>query len=351
MKTLLTMMLLLAVCAAQQNNSLLKRQSMDNYQSTRNARLLDNLNEEMQYNQPYIQGGVPQTGGEQNARSYMMNDSTLVLNANVLHNVMAEQYVAIFALVQVGPDLPTTNGLMAGRIAAFRAGLSKLGIGPDQVFVDMIGIEPKFETTIERKLFSKSAVEVPAGFELAQNVHVLYHSDSLLGKIVNAAVDAEIYDLVKVDYAVQNIDSVYSQMRKSCVEVLQEKRKTFEKLGVDLDTTYIILAQDNFGSHYPIDRYLDYLAYSRTSLDVLKGKTELKAERNRTQFYHRLSYNGYDRVDRATLLAPAVQFTYSMQVKYVIRKRTFGSGAVRTMPMGIKVEDGVKVIVPASQVR
>ncbi|MBX3102229.1 MAG: hypothetical protein KF690_06960, partial [Bacteroidetes bacterium] len=197
----------------QQAGSMLKRQSSESYQSSRNAQILQNENEQARDAAPY--GGAYPDNKPANRReilpaggqSYYINDTTMIVNARVLLNVPADAYTAVFALVQVGQDLPTADNLMNARIETFRKELLKLGIPAENVFVDMIGIEPKFETTVEKKLFSKNAVETPAGFELAKNVHVMYLTDDMLGKIVTAAVAAEIYDLVKVDYFVNNLDS------------------------------------------------------------------------------------------------------------------------------------------------
>lgn len=348
---------------AQQPNSMLKRQASDNYQSNRNDQL---LREEADRKvaapaaagylqaKPHQAAEAHRAGGT-GSKSYYLNDTTMMVSAQVLLNVPADAYTAVFALVQVGQDLPTADNLMAARIENFKRELAKLGIPAENVFVDMIAIEPKFETTVEKRLFSKNAVETPAGFELAKNVHVMFSTEDLLGKIVSAAVAAEIYDLVKVDYFVNDLEGHYSKMRKDCVKLIMDKKAAYSQLGVDFDTTYTVVVEDDFASYYPIDRYMDYLAYSRTSLDALRGKTVASAERNRTQFYHKLSYNGYDKVGNASVLIPPIQLTYSMQAKYVLRRNRLDARARAAtppvQPVGIKVEDGVKVVVPSSMVR
>jgi len=55
------------------------------------------------------------------------------------------------------------------------------------------------------------------------------------------------------------------------------------------------------------------------------------------------------------VLIPPIQLTYSMQAKYVLRRNRLDarpkSATPTVQPIGIKVEDGVKVVVPSSMVR
>jgi hypothetical protein len=59
---------------------------------------------------------------------YIMNDSTLVINAKLLFNIRPTEQVAIFSLVQSGKTLDNCHELMNSRLNGFLNGLTQMGI-------------------------------------------------------------------------------------------------------------------------------------------------------------------------------------------------------------------------------
>jgi uncharacterized protein YggE len=286
------------------------------------------------------------------AGSFVHNDSVFTLVAHVMENVVAPEHVAVFSLVQVGLTVDSTHSLMEETLRRFIAELSGIGIPRDNVFIDMISFEPKYESQIEKKMFSKRAVEVPKGFELKKNVHVRYGDDQLFNSIMAAAAKAEIYDLIKVDYFVKDIDKVYDRLRTEALRIVENKRKAFATAGVVFDTTYNRTAYENMAAYYPADRYFDYSSAGAVSLDALKKKSSaetVKAEKIATQYYHKLPYNAFDMVINPVVHEPAVQFTYSLYVRYTLKRRLVDPKPKPLKPdppAYYKLDENLKVVVP-----
>lgn len=258
-------------------------------------------------------GNTPTTAANAN----FFNDYATILETRVLMNVKADSYTAIFHLTQVGETAADADKFMNERIDGLKAALKTLGVGADEIETDIICLVPIFEYELEKKIFSKKYNEVPKGFELKKNVHVRYTKSTMLDKIVTAAAQNEIYDLVKVDYFIKDMEAVYDKMRKAALENHRKKIVMNKSLGIDLDSQYHI-AVDASSVTFPLECYSSYQAYSSASLD--KGKAGSVAQKPTSYYYNPITPKGFDVVINSEILEPVVQFTYDLKVKYLIER-------------------------------
>jgi hypothetical protein len=92
--------------------------------------------------------GYSQTGGstraKQNERGKHVlqqgemppSATSMFVEANVLMNVKADEYVAVFGVLQEGATVTECNQKMDATVSDFSAELKQLGIGGDDTFVD-----------------------------------------------------------------------------------------------------------------------------------------------------------------------------------------------------------------------
>ena len=248
-----------------------------------------------------------------------MNSNEMVFTVNSLMNVKADSYLAIFNLTQTGSTAKEVNGIVNSKFEGMKAALKSKGFTDADFYTDMISLVPVYEYEIDKKLFSKTYTEVPKGFEMQKNIHIKFKDESLLDDIMTIAANNEIYDLIKVEYFVENNDAKYDELRTKSVDYMLKKKTDLKKLGIDLDTIYHIVSEKS-SVVYPIDRYKSYQAFSGTSLEAKKSKTVTKVRKPRTMFYNKLPYHKYDIVINPAVIEPSVQFTYSLTVKYVIKE-------------------------------
>jgi hypothetical protein len=143
----------------------------------------------------------------------------------------------------------------------------------------------------------------------------MFFDHTKLDQIITHAAKASIYDLVKVDYNVNDIQAAYDTLRKIAVEVIDMKRNTYAMMG--FETTIMAMAE-GYDSKYPEERYESYTAYlqgNSYAKPQSPNMTVQTAEKEQTVFYNKVPYKQFDRVLNADLAEPGVQFYYKLRVK------------------------------------
>jgi uncharacterized protein YggE len=238
--------------------------------------------------------------------------NVLVLEVNAMMNMRADSYLAIFNLTQLGQSAEEADSLMNGRVEGLMARVRKLGVKDRDVFTDMLSFIPVYEIETTRKLFSTSYQEVPAGFEIQKNIHVKFTDARMLDKIVSAAAKEGIFDLVKVDYFVEQQSACYDTLRMFATKLMQDKLKNFTKLGLKVEESHRTAAEKN-GAYFPLDRYTKYQTRTRTSLNSRrKGQVIDDVRKPSTLFYNKVPYGNFDIVLHADITEPPVQYTYNL---------------------------------------
>lgn len=241
----------------------------------------------------------------------------LTFSIKGLYNATADSYLAIFTTTQVGKDQKETNDLLQGKIVAIRNKLKELSPGT-KMYVDMISFMPLYEVVKEKRRFSKTTYnEIPMGFELKKNLHFKYSDPAVLEILVSICSENEIYDLVKVDYFIEDMDKKREELITKAEATLQKKITRYGAvMGTDFEDKNRILA-DGFAVHYPLEQYKTYTAYCSNALSFSKSEDVKTYQKVTSQFYLPLANRGYDFVINGSFLEPVVQIEYEIQVRLV----------------------------------
>jgi uncharacterized protein YggE len=257
--------------------------------------------------------------------SYPSSTNEIVLKVDAIMNVKPDAYVACFNIIQIGKTVREVNNLMNNRIDSLITDLKKIGVEDENIFLDFISQVPVYELEEEKKIFSKKYNEVPVGFELQKNILVQFSDGKMLDKIITSAAFYEIYDLVKVESISLKHEELLTDLRNKAIKLMEEKVESYKNLEFNLDTLYKVFAE-NSNVVYPITQYKSYQSYSRPSYDAL-NKSFLSVDKKRsmahvptTMYYNQIPYNKFDIVIDPIILEPAIQYTYSVSVKYIIRE-------------------------------
>ncbi|MEX0967603.1 MAG: SIMPL domain-containing protein [Bacteroidia bacterium] len=253
------------------------------------------------------------------ATATIRSNTEMEFSVKSLMNVKAESYLAILGMRQHGESAAAADSLMNARYSKFREAAIAMGIPPEDIYLDMISLVPLFDMEVEKKLFSKTYNEVPAGFELQKNIHIGYKDAEILDKLLSAAAAQEIYDLVKVEYFAGNPQENMVAIRKLAIDYLLKKFADFKRLGVDLDTVYRVIAE-NSAVTYPLDRYLSYQAHSSGHDAYLKVEDGVKLmKRPVTRYYNKLDYQDFDIIINPEFVEPGLQYSYEIKIKFMLR--------------------------------
>ncbi|MFK7746978.1 MAG: SIMPL domain-containing protein [Kordia sp.] len=276
-----------------------------------------NYDANIQISRRNIATGNAQVYGPQSPKSRRnVNPSAnIVIDVHALYNAKATSYTAMFNISQIGPTAEETHNLVNERIDNVRKQLLAAGIKKEDIAIDVISFVPVYEIEVQKKLFSTKYNEVPKGFELQQNIHIQFKKTQQFEKILAACAANEIYNLVKVDYFIENIREVYKKLQTSLVSLIKEEKEYYKILGFDLSNYNAIMADDKY-CYFPKDFYQNYQAYNSVSFEALKKKKGVtKAKKQTSYYYQPVSTENYDIVLNAAILEPVVQV--GMQIKLV----------------------------------
>ncbi|MFP4664548.1 MAG: SIMPL domain-containing protein [Bacteroidales bacterium] len=246
-------------------------------------------------------------------------DSVLTIQADVLMNVKPDAYTMVLGLTQVGENIEEAHNKIKQRINGLKNGLASLGVNQDAVFVDFISQAPIFGVEVEKKLFSKNHVQVPAGFEVKKNVHLRFEDIKTIEQLITLAGEQEIYDIITVKPLVFERDKIYDSLRNECTEIIQSKRDQARDLGISMDAEFSSL-DEKTACYYPINHYLGYTSYlDHTRQRLREDEQMISASGNINLYYSGKSDAPFDKVIKPELTGPVMQFSLSMRLIYTLR--------------------------------
>jgi uncharacterized protein YggE len=246
--------------------------------------------------------------------------NSMFIEASVLMNVKADEYVAVFAVAQEGETVVECNQKMDATVAEFTAALKQLGIGPEDIYVDFVAQHKIYGYEIAGNIAKQKLV----GFELKKNVAIHFQDLSLFDKLTIAASQLKIFDLVKVDYVVKDVAAVHNRLAEEAARVIKQKTARYEQLlGIKFQPLAQIYAE-KANTYFPTDMYDDYTAYESETIDYAHYReryTVQNLRKSKTFFFNALSADGFDQVINPVVIEPVVQFTLYLKVKYEIGEK------------------------------
>lgn len=237
-----------------------------------------------------------------------------LIDAKILTSVETREYVAVFGLAQEADTLKSANQKLQAQIAEFQKGLSALGIRPEDTYLDFITQNRVYDYTVK----GTTAREKVTGFQVKENISVRYKQHAMLDQITPVAAQAGIFDLIKVDYVVGDLNAVRTQMAQEAQKVIKQKEEAYAKLGVKL--TPVSVSSESFDSFQPSEGYSSYKAYESGPVD--ENYRVVERRKNSTFYFEPLEPGKFDMVLATVGIEPQVQCTYFMQVKYLVNSHT-----------------------------
>jgi uncharacterized protein YggE len=236
-------------------------------------------------------------------------DSTDVffLESTVLMNVKADEYVASFGIQGDGESSLKSEQVVDAKIDAFKSKLSALGI--TETFTDFINQAPYYEYDAT----AKTATEKLKGYKTAKNLLIRFKDRNLLRQITNAANAAGIYDLIKIDFVVNDFSGIRTKMLAEATKIIKSKEQTYAGLGIALKIVGVVA--EKFRTFSPDELYQDYTAYEAGNTQGYK-KVVQKAKAS-TSYYSGFDGKDFDLTINPSTLEPNVQAVMYLRIKYL----------------------------------
>jgi len=235
------------------------------------------------------------------------------IEANVLLNLKADAYEAVFALAQEGPTLAEANQKLTKQVDGFMAALDALGVKRSDVFVDFVSQNRIYDFEIQDNV----AKEKLSGFEVKKNVMVRYQDAALLDKLLAAAAQSSIFDLVKVDYVVNDMAAARARLLEEASKVIKKKEASYEHL-FELKLQRTSVYQEKYNAFFPSDMYKSYTAFESGNADSYNLRV-VHSRKTSTFYYSPLDPADFDAVLNPAGLEPVVQITLYLKVRYLQR--------------------------------
>lgn len=244
--------------------------------------------------------------------------STFV-EASVLMNVKADEYVAVFGVAEEGETVAEAGRKMDATIREFTEALKGLGVADGDLFVDFVSQTRIYGFEVAADIAREKLV----GFELKKNVIIHYKVRDLLDKFVVAAAKSKIYDLIKVDYVVRDTRAINERLMAEAARVVKEKSARYEALlGIKLQPPGQIYAERP-SIYYPAEMYDAYNAFEAEEMGNAWQRQKYmvqSARKSRTFYFRGLDASGFDAVINPVVVEPVVQFTLYLKVKYEVEQ-------------------------------
>ena len=242
------------------------------------------------------------------------------IEARVLTNLKPDAFVVVFGVNDEGANAAASNEKVNAKIANLIQKIKPLGIDSDNVFIDFITQNRVYDYTVS----GAQATENLPGFETKKTVAIRYKNRELFERIVSAAADSRIFDLIKVDYIVSDFDSVRASLFEAAAKVVKSKEQRYANaLGVALNV--VGLSIEKYDVSYPAEAYQRYQAYETGEATVYNNQgasSKVVQRKSFTFFYEPFEGSGYDSVLAPAGLEPVVQFSIYLRMQYQVRRST-----------------------------
>jgi uncharacterized protein YggE len=222
--------------------------------------------------------------------------------------------VAVFGASQEAPTALESNQKVNAQIEQFLSAAAKLEINRSNTYVDLItqnrvyNFIPASDGTIREKL---------SGFETKKTIAVKYKDRTLLEKLLGAATQASIFDLIKVDYVVNDLSKIRSRLLEEASTVIKQKEENYVRtLGLKIRRNGV--SQETYTTYYPAELYQTYTAFESGAVETnYESRARVVHERkSSTSYLEPLDSSAFDVVINSAGLEPMVQCTLYFKVRY-----------------------------------
>lgn len=235
------------------------------------------------------------------------------IEASVITNLKPDAFVVVFGVNDEANTSATSNAKVNAKVNEFTRTISAMGITQSDIFVDFITQNRVYDYSVQ----GAQATEKLSGFETKKTIAVRYKRRELLEKILAAAANAQIFDLIKVDYVVSDFDAVRTRLFDEAVKVIKAKEaKYIKSFGVKLEP--VGLANEKYDAFYPYESYERYQAYETgDAYTTYTNSSKVIQRKGFTFFYQPFDGSRFDAVINGIGIEPVVQFTLYLRMDYV----------------------------------
>jgi uncharacterized protein YggE len=232
------------------------------------------------------------------------------VEAYVLMNVAPDAFVAVFALAQEAPTAAESDRKIDKLVSDLESAIRALGVRDEDMYVDFITQTPVYDYTASGRTVRESLT----GVQTKKTLAVRYKDRAVLERMISAAANLGVYDLVKVDYVVDDMGPVRERLLEEAAKVVARKAASYSRLlGVALRAQSV--SEERYAAYAPADLYRTYTAYEAGSVDASSSTRVVEQRKRSTSYYSPVTSASFDTVVNPARLEPTVQATLFLKVR------------------------------------
>lgn len=239
-------------------------------------------------------------------------DLTTTIVVDVIYNAVPDGYLLTYTTTFIGKNIEDVELKANKRMDDLILAINPLKVLPSDVTVDIISLDPIFD-------FNKSDSISPSGYRITQNITINFKDINSIGKLTKICLEYGIYDLTNAQAYVLNTDKIHDSLDLKAVEILNQKKKLCENVGVSLSGGKIHF--NNFKDvYYPSEKYLkSYISNSTYFSHNASQNSSINLQRKvDVDNYYDYNLKNADFVFNSNNNEPVIQF-YT-QLQYVYKK-------------------------------
>lgn len=247
------------------------------------------------------------------------DNSGMLIPAHVQINIQADEHVAVFGLSQEGRSLQDCMQKLDPQIENFIGELKKIGFKPEDLSIDRTAQTRIYDYQISGNVANEKAT----GMIVKKTVSVHFKEKEWMDKLMAAAARSNIYDLIKVDYLVNNPAAIRERLLAESARIIKEKAERYDKLLGMKFRSQIQVIQESYDTIFPGEAYDSYKAYEsgKVSESAFSDRNRVKeARKEETFFFNTNDAGNFDYIINPIVTEPVIQFSLYLQIRYLFDK-------------------------------
>jgi len=247
------------------------------------------------------------------------DNSGMLIPAHVQINTKADEHVAVFGLSQEGRTIQECNQKIAHQIENFISELKNIGLKTEDVMIDHTTQTRTYDYQIKGNIANEKAT----GFIVKKTISVHFKEKEWMNKLMAAAAKSDVYDLIKVDYLVNNATTIRERLFEESARIIKEKAGRYDKLLGLKFRSQIQIMQENYNTVFPTESYDSYVGFEtgKVSESTFSSQNRVKeARKEETFFFNTQDAGNFDYIINPVVTEPVVQFSLYLQIRYLFDK-------------------------------
>ncbi len=249
----------------------------------------------------------------------MPDNSGMLIPAHIQINIKADEYVAMFGLSQEGRTIQECIRKLDPQIENFSGELKNIGFRSEDVMIDHTTQTRTYDYQIKGTVANEKAT----GFIVKKTVSVHFKEKELMNKLMAAAAKSNVYDLVKVDYLINDATAVRERLFEESARIIKEKAGRYDKLLGLKFRSQIQITQEIYNTIFPAKSYDSYVAFEsgNVSESAFSDRNRVNdARKDETFFFNTQDAGNFDYIINPIVTEPVVQFSLYLQIRYIFDK-------------------------------